>query len=170
MLSVWAPCAAWLVCFASLGSPFPVVCMRVFLFVFLFWDRRRVCVCSEPEAPSSPPGELLHSHRTATSLAVFSPFPSPSLRLHHCDGPCLSEQHTHLGAATCRRKLKRALSRILSAGAFEEELAGVGVDLHHSQLDVFLLPLGGNRMCDPEKTIGDLGSASWQRQGVALRV
>lgn len=127
---------------------------------FLFWDRRRVCVCGEPEAPSSPQGELLHSHRAATSLAVFFPFPSPSPRLHRCDGPCLSEQHTHLGAATCRRKLNRALSRILSAGAFEEELAGVGVDLHHSQLDVFLLPLGGDRMCDPEKTIGDLGSAS----------
>lgn len=57
------------------------------------------------EAPSSPQGWLLHSD-CAAPLVIF-PLPPSSLC---CDGLCLLEQHTHLGAATCNQKLKQGLS------------------------------------------------------------
>ena len=103
---VWAPCVrgARFVCFASLGSSFPVVCM----WGFCFGTGGGLVFVVKLEAPSSPQGWLLHSDCAAPLSLFFPPSASLSLSLLRCcDGLCLLEQHTHLGAAALDPKLKQ---------------------------------------------------------------
>lgn len=78
VLSVWSPCVARFVCFAILGSSFPVVCM----WGFCLETRGGLVFAVKLETLSLPQGWLLHTH-CAAPLAVFSPYllPSPSLAL-----------------------------------------------------------------------------------------
>lgn len=60
----------------------------------------------KPEAPSLPQGWQLLSD-CAAPLTIFSPTSLPLRPRLCCDGVCLLEQHTHLGAATEDQQLKR---------------------------------------------------------------
>lgn len=76
VLSVWAPCVAWFVCFAILGSSFPAVCM----WGFCLGTRGGLVFAVKLQAPSLPQGWLLHSH-CAAPLAIPPPPLPPSLSL-----------------------------------------------------------------------------------------
>lgn len=65
---VGAVCVAWFVCFAILGSSFPVVCM----WGFCFGTGGGLVFVVEPEAPSSPSG-VAASFRLKQHLSLFFP-------------------------------------------------------------------------------------------------
>ena len=107
---------------------------------FVFWDRRRACVCGWARGTIIALRGGCFIQTLAAPLAVFSPSP-PSLcpPSHRGDGLCLLEQHTHLGAAACNQRLTRVC---LLSEKWTGACVVVGEDSSHDQLDVsFFLPL-----------------------------
>lgn len=101
-VSVWAPCVR----LDLFVLPFLVLLFPLFACgVFVLGQEEGSCLWLSYRLRHCLRGGCLI--QTVQHLSLFFLYLSPS---RCCDGLCLLEQHTHLGAATCKQKLKQGLS------------------------------------------------------------